>query len=522
MNALFTRLNHESSDPIEAFSSPGERTLVQSSSATTVAASLTESVSSPTVTASSQIPLSRLRDDVTVQRRACVAQSKPFKHPAPADDDSDGSDIVDPQTFLKTHVSQPLMINVAQAKKLEWLKGQATAHPPTRIPDDDYDGIEIVPPPPPGSAPAALTTGGRSSFLSNAVSRVKRHAHPSQHSLVDIRKRPLPGKGLQPDRQEEMRAEALRLAEEQQAASRAAKEADWKRRGGTLKDARALSGPHVSELMKQVGGTENGDEGHDESDDEEDRDYCPDIAAQVPDGDNSRERPADVTGGAREPSNIEDDDGNDAMPSFLSQSTASTAASAASLLPSSKPVASDFTPPSSESSDTELAESQVAPVRSRPRKVKRAQRRVIIDEEVEDTAPPPDSDAENARPAMDDSDLENMPPPIIQQVVTVETDDEDTGTPGKRKPLKRLTSFSSSSFSLDEVGSGPSTSRRVVGAQGSPRSAPLSELDGGGMSDTDVEPDADFGLGGMSQLFGVNTQDEQSQKRGVSSGPFAR
>jgi len=275
--------------------------------------------------------------------------------------------------------------------------------------------------------------------------------------------------------------------------------------------------------MRQVSGTENGDECHDESDDEEDRDYCPDIADQVPDGDDLREPPADFTGGAREPSNIEDDDGNDAMPSFLSQSTASTAASAASLLPSSKPVASESTPPSSESSesssDTEPAESQAAPVRSRLRKVKRASRRVIIDdEEVENTAPPPDSDAENARPAMDDSDLENMPPPIIQQVVTMETDDEDTGTPGKRKPLKRLTSFSSSSFSLDEVGSGPSTSRRVVGAPGSPRSAPLSELDGGAMSDTDVESDADFGLGGMSQLFGVNTQDEQSQKRAVSSG----
>jgi len=517
MNALFTRLNQESSDPIEAFSSPGERTLVQSSSSTTVAATLTESVSSPTVTASSQIPLSRLPDDVTVQRRVCAVQSKSFKHPAPADDDSDGSDIMDPQTLLKTQVSQPLMINVAQAKKLEWLKGQATARP-TRIPDDDYDGIEIGPPPPQGSAPAALTTGGRSSFLSDAVFRVKRHAHASRHSLVDIRKRPLPGKGLQPDRQEEMRAKALRRAEEQQAASRAAKEANWKRRGGTLKDTRALKGPHVSELMKQLGGTGNGDEGHDESEDEEDRDYCPDIAAQVPDGDDLREPPADVTEGPREPSNIEDDDGNDAMPSFLSQSTASTAASAASLLPSSKPVASDSTPPSSESSDTELAESQAAPVRSRLRKAKRASRRVIVDdEEVENTAPPPDSDAENARPAMDDSDLENMPPPIIQQVVTMETDDEDTGTPGKRKPLKRLTSFSSSSFSLDEVGSGPSTSRRVIGAPGSPRSAPLSELDGGAMSDTDVEPDADFGLGGMSQLFGVNTQDEQSQKRAVSS-----
>ena len=74
---------------------------------------------------------------------ACGEGCAPFKHPAPADDDSDGSDIMDPQTLLKTHVSQPLTINAAQAKTLEWLKGQATAHPPTRIPDDDYDGIEL-------------------------------------------------------------------------------------------------------------------------------------------------------------------------------------------------------------------------------------------------------------------------------------------------------------------------------------------------------------------------------------------
>jgi hypothetical protein len=527
MNALFSLLKHESSDPIEGFSSPGERTLVGSSSTTVGSTSITDDAPSPSVTVSSRAPFSRLPDtDTSAHRKEClsagVAQSKSLKRSPLIDYDSDDEDVMDPQTLLKNHVSQPLMAKAAFTKKMEWLKGQARAHGSAEIPDDD-DDIEIVLPLPRATSGSAsistATTSGRSSFLTNAVSLVKRPAHVSRHSLPDIRKRPLPTKGPQLDFLGELNTNLLRRVEAQKTAVRAEKEADWLRRGGKLKDTRTLRGPHFSELMQEAGDYENEEGKYDESDDDEDQDYRPpDNAAEVPNDDISGGLAADLTGCARGASSVERDGSNDAMPSFLSQSTTSTAASAASLLPSSKPVVSDSSPPSSDSSDTELAESQAVPVRLRHGRIKRASRRVIIDEdeEVENTAPPPDSDAENARPVMDDSDLENMPPPVIQQVVTMETDDEDMGTPGRRSPLKRLTSFSSSNFSLGEIDSGPSTSRRVVGVAGSPRSAPLSELDGGTMSETDVEPDADFGMGGMSQLFGVNTQDEQSKQRAVS------
>ena len=513
MNALFSLLNHEASDPIEVFSSPSEHTLVASSCSTVGSASLTESVPSPSVTACSQPPLPQPLDlGARAQQKESLAQLKWPEDP-PIDDDSDDGGVMDPQTLLKTHVSQPLLEKAAHAKKLEWLKGQVRVHSPTKIPeDDDIEIVRSLPLPTP-----ATNNGGRSSFLNNAVSRVKRPAQVSRHSLPDIRKRPLLSKAPQSDLRGELNADLLRRAETQRAAVRAAKEANWVKRGGKLKDTRALGGPRLSELMQQASSTENKMDSNDESEGGEDGDYCPSDDADEASGRGVlRGLSADVTRDVRGTPTVEEDKGNDTMPSFLSQSTRSTAASAASLLPSSKPVISDSTPPSSESSDTELAESQAALVRPR-HGAKRVSRRIIVDEdeEVENVAPPPDSDAENARPTMDDSDLENMPP-VIQQVVTMETDDEDTGTPGRRSPLKRLRAFSSSSFSLSEIGSRLPTSRRVVAAVGSPRSAPLSELDGGALSDTDVEPDIDFGLGGMSQLFEVNTQNEQSQKRAVS------
>lgn len=482
---------------------------------------MTDDMPTP-VTARARAPPPRLPDtNSSADRRERLSSSgtqlMSLERPTLADNDSDDEDVMDPQTLLKNHVSQPLLAKAALEKKMVWLKGQAGAHDSAAIPEDD-DDIEIIRPLPRAtsgpvpklSAPAS----GRSSFLTNTVSIVKRPAHVSRHALVDIRKRPLLTKGPQPDLLGELNTNLLRRAEAQRAAVRAEKEADWVRRGGILKDTRALGGPHISELMQQASGSENEEGKYGGSDDEEDQDYRPpDEVAEVPSEVISGFE-ADATGRAL---SIEGDGSNGVMPSFLSQSTTSTAASASSLLPSSKPVVSDSSPPPSESSDTELADSQAVPIRLRQGRIKRASRRVIIDEdeEVENTVPPPDSDAENARPAMDDSDLENMPP-VIQQVATVETDDEDTGTPGRRSPLKRLKSFSSSSFSLGEIGPGPSTSRRMIGAAGSPRSAPLSELDGGTLSETEVEPDADFGMGGMSQLFGVNTQDEQSQQRAVS------
>lgn len=468
--------------------------------------------------------------------------------------------------------------------------------------DDDDDDLEIIPPPnstlstsKSASASISLKTKPSSSFLDTTVGAiVKRPGLPTRNTAPELlRKRPLLASSSssskptqkKPDLLQQMNDNVLKRAEAQSAKLRAEKEADWIRRGGKLKESGALSGPNLNEIMQQATAARGDDDDAQganlEDSDAEDEDYQPHAQKAESDDDNDDKMGSGSEGDVDEVESTLNADGETTtIPKVLSQSTTDTGTinslstnSLPSLLQDPKLSAmSDSSPPSSRSSsDTEMVGgSQVTRKPRRSGKPRKSIRRVILDDDEEgennENAPAipaqsPDSDAENTRPNMDDSDLENMAPPaVIQQEVT-DSDEHRSDTPqqspssvgGKRSPLKRLTSFSSLSFSLssprrgeDPFGGGlgggekspfgTSIQRKgLIGTSSSPCSpsagnfgAPLSELDGGGMGESLAETedaDADFGLGGMSQLFGAGgtqtqTQRTQQSQRQLVSHPY--
>lgn len=480
-----------------------------------------------------------------------------------ADSDEDDEDILTPQALNSMVTTEARHRRAAEAKKQAYLKAQSqsqviTAQPDARVQasDDDDDDLEIIPTAPAPAATASSSSKSKSKagspFLDNAVSRVQRPTPSSRHSLPDIRRRPLPSQGghnafkalrgnkSKPvdlkERNNTILQEQIKLQREKMISG--ARE-DYVERGGTLKDAQALTGPTLDEILKEqsarrVKEEEEGAGAGASDEDEEDGEYRPP-------GENTADADGDEamqSGSDAEPLHGEGDETIDPASSFQSTSTSASE----SLFPKPPPSTSRS------SSDTELADSQLT---FAPRKNgrSRASRRVILDEDDEDIdavenalakigSPhphaDPDSDAENTRPPTpihDDSDLENRPPAVVQQVqvMTMDSDsdhdvpvgDGDNIEAGQRSPLKRLTSFSSSSFSMSDSGvglaSGSGSNSNNAARSGPFRGAssprPLSELDGpeAEAEDTD-EADADFGFGGMSQLFGGDTQ-TQTQGR---------
>lgn len=456
------------------------------------------------------------------------ARGDPFALPEDSDDDEPAH----PSTLVSL-IRKEANAKDARARKKEYLDRQSVHPLPRTSVHDDDDDLEILPPPVVSTASASSSSKRRPTFLDTTVATVKRPGLLARHTAPDIQKRPLLTKPIRKiDPYQQLNDDALKRTAAQNAKLRAEKEADWVRRGGKLREAGALNGPQLSELMQQAaesaarrdGENPEGEDGlANESDDEDDGDYRPaEAEGAVSDDD---EMGSGVERGPineETASNMDDDVSGETTTNILSQSTAGTSTSATSFSQDLKPSTSESSLPSSQSSDTELAGSQAVPSLRRSGKSRKANRRVILDEdeeeENENRPPPPDSDAENARPGMDDSDLENMPPPVIEQVMTTDSDDHPD-SPGKRSPLKRLTSFSSLSFSLSERGGdfvqSPFSSKRISSIPSSPRNAPLSELDGGESLAETEDADADFGLGGMSQLFGGNTQKQQSQRQMV-------
>ena len=368
------------------------------------------------------------------------------------------------------------------------------------------------------------------SFLDDTISRVKKPrtqgvARADPFGSVVISKQAHAGrKPKAKDPMEAHRVRLLTLAGLNATETRRAKEADWVARGGTLKDAQAPKGPMLEEILeigterirqieqrREHGQVDSGDD-----EDQEGEDYQPPENSDYErDGSPQPLRPLESTGSP--------------IPLSPSSSSESHASGSSPLFQRTEPVdgSPSHTSPTSTSEDDAHHEMHGVSSLARRRKPKKSVvRRVVSDDEDDEAAKSArptgsgaDSDAENARPMMDDSDLENIPPPVVQQVSTG-LEDDDIANRG-RGPLKPLSSFSSS-MSLSSMSGAfgkplgalsEDTQRPFTSV--SLRCGPLAELRESTRQADENVGETDFGFGGMSQLFEA-TQSMQSQIKPVS------
>jgi hypothetical protein len=485
--------------------------------------------------------------------------------------------------------AEAILQRVANRKLTKNVKEEALKHLPslqTELSDDD--DLEIEPPPirrPAGSTaptrPPILPTSTKSRShppLNAALKEfhsysLRQQIKPSfADSSIEFNRRLGTPPSIPPPRRIRKTADLQALSKtligkvhEQAAQERIEKEAEWTKRGGILKDTR-VRGPLLPEILgrqakleadrlARTGGFAGIDkEGMQTQDsNEEDGEYHPRERSDDDDEENGIENQTACVAAMEESDDeidgmMDEGDGQSFTeePSSISQSTTGFSVGDVSLTTLT-------TPPSSQTSDTKLAEPS-QPRLLRPKKLHRNARRIVDDDEDEDhentvlssalpslASPIHDSDAENAQPALDDSDLENVP--IAQtrvEQVALDSEDEDAQIDQNeegRSPLKRLMSFTSTiDLNADrEADSAPygllftptqTQSESVLNQNFPLRQTPMTSSRHGKplwgfmggvprqLSDAETELGdnaADFGFGGLSQLFEGEGQTQSIQ-----------